>query len=111
MKDHILNEPFDLYFTEDKVDVIISNVSSNIVKKLAIDWKMMYPYYIQHKRVQLLNKILNNKKEKEIMTNRELYDELIERTTLCKSITPFYTLLLLLNMLETFLENWGWFDA
>ena len=45
------------------------------------------------------------------MTNRELYDESIKRTILCNSIIPFYTLHKLLNMLEMFLENWGWFDA
>ena len=44
------------------------------------------------------------------MTNRELYDEVIRRTTLCKSITPFYTLHKLLITLEQFLSNWGWFD-
>jgi hypothetical protein len=44
------------------------------------------------------------------MSNRELFDMLITRTTSCKSITPQRTLTKMLSALELFLENWGWFD-
>jgi hypothetical protein len=45
-----------------------------------------------------------------MMSNRELFDMLITRTTSCKSITPQRTLTKMLGTLELFLENWGWFD-
>ena len=52
---------------------------------------------------------IEHKQEKHL-SNREAFDEIIERTLECESIMPKRALKNYLEALETFLSNWGFFD-